>query len=94
MFPTSSRFEFGQPADDTAKKLFENAHELKLSISRGKGAYGPILFYTLEGGFDTFATKDLNLVRIAQDLLQAFGDLPKIGANEKGDDDDDDDCVN
>jgi len=87
MFPTR-RFDFSG-GHDMATKVFENAHELKITMSRGKGNYGPYLLYTLEGGFDN--ENDAGLMKTAKELLDAFQQLGRIPA--KTDDcEDDDDC--
>ncbi|MHB9019808.1 MAG: hypothetical protein ACYC3G_02985 [Minisyncoccota bacterium] len=88
MFP-SKRFDFSG-GQDMATKVFENGHELKISISRGRGKYGPILMYTLEGGFDS-EDGDVDLLQTAKDLLSAFNQLGRI-RSKLDDCEDDHDC--
>lgn len=87
MFPTR-RFSFNE-RDEAARKVFEHAHQLQVTMSRGRGSCGPILFYQLEGGFD--GQSDAELLGTAKELLDAFQQLGRIPA-KADDDDDDDDC--
>ncbi len=86
MIPTR-RFDFSE-RPDMAHKLFENSHQLKITMSRGKGNYGPFLLFELEGGFD--GESDAALLSTAKELLDAFQGLGRIPAKEVLDDEDDD----
>ncbi len=87
MIPTR-RFNFDERGE-AARKVFENAHQIQITMSRGRGNCGPILFYQLEGGFD--GQSDAELLGTAKELLDAFQQLGRIPA-KADDDDDDDDC--
>ena len=89
MIPTR-RFNFSDKPDkpDTARKVFENAHQIQITMSRGRGNHGPILFYQLEGGFD--GQSDAELLGTAKELLDAFQQLGRIPAKESSGDEDDD----
>ena len=80
---STGRFNFGRSGEeDAAAKLFENSDTLNMTLTRGKGVYGPLLIYELRGGF---TTKDGDLLAIAAELLHAFSALPRLEAG--GDDD-------
>lgn len=84
------RFNFDERGE-VARKMFENAHQIQITMSRGRGSCGPILFYQLEGGFDGESAADL--LCTAKELLDAFQQLGRIPSKEtSGDEDDDDDC--
>lgn len=81
---TKNRFRSGPLGwDDTAQKLFENGETLNLSLTRGKGKYGPFLVYELHGSFDANAH---DLRDLAAQLLTAFSELPRMEVGGDADD--------
>jgi hypothetical protein len=81
MLPTT-RFTFAR--NDVAQKMLEHSYQLKLSVVRGVPDAFNSLVYELHGEF----TKG-DPIRLAQELLTAFGSLPAKNAVDKFREDDD-----
>jgi hypothetical protein len=82
MITTGRRTFDGPGGNDQARKLFENAHTLNISINRGcrfdGDTHGPFVTFEMSGGFEE---RDGDLVAIAAELMRAFSQLPPVNRN-------------
>jgi len=87
MLARSSRFAMPGDDDHIARTLFENAYRLELSVTRVCAPSGnAALSYELHG---CFGDDECDGIAVAQQLLAAFGRLPKYDVGGACDDDSD-----
>lgn len=80
---STHRFNFDERGE-VARKLFENANSLQITLTRGGSVCEKLLYFELHGGF---MESEGDLPAIAAELVEAFNKLPRPVAKDDSDDD-------